>query len=445
MENIYNILDEILVALKGSSIEKNTFYRHLEILNDLIKEKIGEIKMDHSKLESLLVKTNEERIVELDNKLSMLENCTDFLPEAVSLGQDKLRLFLKKYNIGFLRNLELTDGGIFKAEIGALITKHNSFHDKTSSSKLELDYQINELKKIGLDIDKSTIGNHQTILATQNSIDKLNDLLENIGARGIEISIRNYKGQKSIKSISFRIAPADLFKYNDTFYEVSYNVNDILNEDEIPELIYNIKELKSALDSLLCEELKEVHLCCKNIVLHTFSKMCEILNFETEISKIVKKSYEKAKIEASIIREREEMIKEKIDPANIKPSIEKILKTLELFGAEQINFIPTNVRIKSELKVDFLFNKCGYPNYIYNETIDEITEEKVKALFACSDGSFDTEDLLILNTEENINRLNSILLNAYGAKIESVDVSYRNFIGYYINKISVNFPSLTMF
>ena len=61
-------------------------------------------------------------------------------------------------------------------------------------------------------------------------------------------------------------------------------------------------------------------------------------------------------------------------------------------------------------------------------------------------GEFDDENLVILNTKENIDKLNELLISTFdGARISNIEVGYKDFVGYYIQKISVTFPNLNVF
>ena len=157
MEKVFNLIEELYKELTNNvEIKKEVFHERLKQLNDMLTEALDDIKINNSKFDSLLIKKPEDRIKELDYQLSNLSSGPEMLAEAVRLGEDKMRLFLKNYNIGFLRNISLNQSGMFIVEIPCSITKHTAFHDKDYSKQIEFNHQMEVLESIGLEIKEST-------------------------------------------------------------------------------------------------------------------------------------------------------------------------------------------------------------------------------------------------------------------------------------------------
>ena len=449
MHKINEIIDNTCNRLLNEqNITKESLYDNIKSLNELVMGKLDNIDVDDTMFDKFIVKTNDEKIQGLDMKLSRLKNTPEMLTEAVSLANDKIKLFLKKYNIGFLKSLTLNNSGRFLVEIPCLIMKHNSFHDKDYSANLEFEYQIDMLKQIGLDIEQSNLSSNKgpVILATEKSIDVLTKLITDIGGMGLNYEVRVFKGQKTIRSISFRIDPEKLYEFNEKPFEVVCKTSEYLNPDETLYLIYNFKELKSTFACYNDKDMEKSKVHCKNIILHSFATICDTVGYTTNISQTVNEKYQKVKEENTIIKQKEDAIKAKINPSAIKGFTDTIMSILESFAHEQMGFVCQDVEVSSVLRASFIFNTCGDPYCVYNDDIISMSENDLKDTFECSEGSFDCEDLLILNTQQNIEKLNMIINTKFkNAHIDSIEVEHKNFVGYYIRKIVVVFPTLDMF
>lgn len=449
MQKIYDIIDELYTELtKSVEIKKENFHEKLMLLNDLISTSLKDISIDNSRFDNLVIKKPEDRIKELDYQLETLSSGPEMLVEAVRLGEDKMRLFLKKYNIGFLKNITLNRSGMFVVEIPCLITTHTSSHSKDYSKKIEFEYQMDLLKSMGVEIEKSALSgsNGLVILSTEKSINALTKLIGDIGGVGINFDVRFFKGQMAIRHINFRISPENLFKYDEEPMKVILSTSEILNPDELLSLAHEFKELKSTLISYDDKDLIGVKESCRNIILHTFSTICKIVNLETSISKSVQSAYEESKRLQEIIKEKEDTIKKMIDPDLVKELSEKVMSSLEKFAAEEICFTCSEIEVSHDLKATLNFNPCGYSLCSHCDDVEDISEEKLKTTFECYDGTFDEENLVILNTKDNLDKLNLIIVSKYdGARIDSVEVGFKHFVGYYIKKISITFSKLNIF
>lgn len=450
MQKIYDLIEEIYgYCIIGGEIKKTTFHENLHTLNDLLTEKLGDIKVNNVKFKHIMIKSPLERLQELENKLSTLSTGPEMLTEAILLGEDKMRLFLKKYNIGFLKNIKLNQSGIFTVEVPCMINNHSSFHNKDYSKKVEFEYQLDLLKSLGFELCESKLAGNKSpaILATQKSIETMEKLINDLGGMGLHQNLATYKGQTTIRSIEFRISPETLYKFDETPVAVTCTVSENLNADELLHLAHELRELISVLKDYSDKDLEKAHDACKNIILHTFSTICDIVELETPISISVKDAHADAKRINELVREKEELIKQAVEPEKIKDFAGKVMGKIEKFGAEKIGFSCLDIDITHRLTANLRYDLCGYIFCSHcDDEVENITKEKLMETFEIYPGTYDEENLVILNTKENIDKLNSIIMSNFdGARIENIEVGYKDFVGYYVQKISVTFPNLNMF
>ena len=63
-----------------------------------------------------------------------------------------------------------------------------------------------------------------------------------------------------------------------------------------------------------------------------------------------------------------------------------------------------------------------------------------------TDGCFDDETLLIVNTPKNIEILNNLISSTFAqAYVAGVEIEKKRELGYCIKKISINIPQLNVF
>lgn len=448
MEKIIDKINVILTTLTTSTnIRKDSLYEDVNTLDKLLANYVKDIQVDTSKFDDLLRGGNIEQIKLLDEKLSkMSSNKTIVLTNIVEAGEEKIRSFLKKYNIGFLKDIYLNNSGKFVVNIPCLISKHNSFHDRDYSGKIEFEHQLEVLKSLGIDLGESKISpKSPAILATQSSIDALTTLISNIGGIGQNYNVRVFKNQATIREISFKISPEKLLAYDEVPFEMSCEISDVLNPDEVLLLIHELKELKSTCVSYIDDDLIKAKENCRNIILHTFSNICKTLNIETTISKATKDHYSDVRKENEVIIAKKKEINSKLDASNISKITEDIESKVTKFASEQIGFVYMDFEIRSVLCITLKFNRLGDDYSIFEETTP-ITEEEIKKKFECSDGMFEDESLFILNTKENIDKLRSVTNDYFkDAEITNIQTEYKDYIGYYIDKITLSFKNLNVF
>lgn len=450
MQKIYDLIEEAYAyCLIGGEIKKEVFHEKLTTLNDLLTDLLKDINLDTLKFKHILVRNPLERLEELEAKLSTLTSGPEMLTEAVLLGEDKMRQFLKKYNIGFLKSIKLNQSGIFTVEVPCLINNHSSFHNKDYSKKVEFEYQLDLLKSLGFELCESKLAGNKSpaILATQKSLDAMEKLISDLGGMGLHQTLSTYKGQTTIRGIEFRINPKILYDFDETPVKITCAVSENLNADELLHLAHELRELISVLKDYSDKDLEKAHSACKNIILHTFSTICDIVELETPILKSVKDSHADSRRINELVREKEELIKQAVEPEKIKDFAEKVISKIEKFGAEKIGFSCLDIEVNHGLTANLRYDLCGYIFCAhYDEEVENITKEKLMETFEMYPGEFDDENLVILNTKENIDKLNELLISTFdGARISNIEVGYKDFVGYYIQKISVTFPNLNVF
>lgn len=432
-----------------SNLEKSKLHTKVILLNKLLSEYFGDITLDESRYAKMLP-DNKVVLQNLDKKISIIsKDDTIALRELSQLGDDKMRLFLKKYNIGFVKDIHLDKSGLFDIEIASLITSHNTFNDKAYSKKIEFNRQLNFLSSIGIKLCESKLSNGSpALLAVQETIDILTNIIEKLGGRGVSFETRNYKNQTTIKTIKFKIQPKMLFSYDEeSCFEHVEPITNIINENEKIFLLNEFKQLNNACVDFTNEDLTGVSVCCKNIALHAFSNICKTLNVETEISNAVKEHYELTKKENKLISEKYDILKESVCNLDIKNAVEKVMAKIEKFAVNKIGFNCIDITITNyKFTAELTFNRSGDNFTIYNDDVDVITEEKLEKTFECSNGTFYDETLFILNTQDNISKLNTLLNKSFeNSKISTMEIQYCDDIGYYINKLIIEFSDMTSF
>ena len=441
--NLYNDIDRI------SKLEKTKLHTKVILLNELLSKYFGDISLDESKY-TKLIPDNNVILKNLDEKILRInKDDTIALCELVQLGDDKIRLFLKKYNIGFVKDIHLDKSGMFDIEIAALITSHNTFNDNSYSKRIEFDRQLNFLSSIGIKLCKSKLSNGSpALLATQETIDILTNIIEKLGGRGISFTTINYKNQTTIKMIKFKIPPQILFNYDEkSCFEHVEPITNVINKNERIFLLNELKQLNNACVDFTNKDLANVSICCKNIALHAFANICKTLNVETEISNAVKEHYELTKKENKLISEKSSILKESVCNLDVKNITEKVMAKIENFAVNKIGFNCMDIAITNyKFTTELTFNRSGDDFTIYNDVLNIITEEKLKEIFKCSNGTFNEETLFILNTQDNISKLNNLLNESFeNSKICTIEIQYNEDIGYYINKLIIEFSDMTSF
>ncbi len=448
MHMVYVLIKD-LIDMSVENAKKSDFHEQLSLLNTMVCKELGDITIDNSRFSNVFFKSPEYKLFELEQKLQDMENGAAVLPEAVLLGEDKIRMFLKKYNIGFLSEIHLNQYGKFFVKIPCMISKHSSFHNRDHSKNLEYKIQMETLDKLGLDLAPCKVSNNNTpaILATQNSIDILNELIEKtLGGIGTHMQINVFKGQKTIREITFRIDPETLFAYNDVQEEINCDVTETLNPDEVILLKHELKELASTFDSYNDDFLKAAKDSCRSIIIHTFANICRTVGLENEITKEVEKAYKKTREINEQIHKKENEIKAKINPATIKKNINKVMYGLEKLAIDKLGFNCLDLQIFSHsTSIDFHYNPTNSFG-VYCNDVNGVSEEYLKKTFEMTNGCFDDETLLIVNTPKNIEILNNLISSTFAqAYVAGVEIEKKRELGYCIKKISIDIPQLNVF
>ena len=104
--------------------------------------------------------------------------------------------------------------------------------------------QMKILQELGLDLEPCKVANNKSpaILATQNSIEILTKLIEEkLGGNGLHFQVNIFKGQTTIREMTFKVSPDKLYAFNESITEISCDVSDILNPDEILSLKHELE------------------------------------------------------------------------------------------------------------------------------------------------------------------------------------------------------------
>lgn len=403
IQQTYNLVNE------DSVVEKSSLFNYMTSIDSLLCEALDDISLDYSNLSYLSNIDEKERLNLLEEKLRNIKTSPQVaLCELVSFGQDRLRAFLDKYNIGFIKNITLDDSGMFICDIGCVISSHDAFGDKKASAAKKLEQQMKFLQSIGFDMGESKIGNGTPVLlGTQQNIDLIIHIIEDLGGIGISCSMRHYKNQITIRDLSFRIKWDKLLEYDGKIKEKSSCITSKLNKDERLFLRKELKELYSTYNSFQDKDLAKVSYACKNIILHSFANICNTIGIETKISKSVNDYFRDSReINAKIIRKTEEVREELSNVTNIREIVSSVRRNIEKIAYEKLGFVVSNFEIGYSLNVSLRFNTLGE---CYEDDIEEMSEDKLKETFETTGGEFDNETLFVLNTENNIEKLSSIL------------------------------------
>lgn len=402
-ENINNIL---CLLNSEQDIQKKDLHSNLLKLNNVLEEILKDFIPNEDRFSNLFRYNEDERLSQVENKIENFKLKPELsLFEGIKFCETKLYNFLDVYHIGFKKSFELNSYGFFEVEIGSLITRKNSFHDKEVSEEIHFDLQMDNLRLVGIDIDyeKGKKGD-VNILATENSINNLKKILKEFGVRLLKFTFKDNDGILVLDNIKFKIHPNDLLKSNYKMPKIELNCDEnIINPDEKISIIYDLKELWSAYLTYI--EVQQCKDSCGSIIKSLFTSICNKVKFNCSITNIENKKHEKIKEKNILIRKKEEELGSLLNGDFIKNTTKNIYDKLNKIGYETINFRCQDIKItKYSIQADFIFST----SFCFEQNIKELDEETIRKIFDCNKGNLDEESLKILATEKNMNTLSII-------------------------------------
>lgn len=401
-------INKMIPILNKEKPQKTEFHSYLQVLDDAFYEDFKDVKKPEER--PFFRYDEDTRLKEIERKEKMLSSNPECcLLEAVKYCQEKMRHFLEKYNIGFLKDFYLQESGIFFVEIACMISNMDSFHLETATKELKEQFQLDLLNSKGIQVHYNTEFNHNEISATTESIDAvLNLLKEELNARILAMKLRDYKGFRNLDKVSFYVDADILFEKDWKPIEIVLNKEeDTLNANEIGQFYHCLNELNSAASYM--EFNKETSV---SLMKSLFTEICSLANFEGKI-------FHEVDDERRPIREKNGLIHQK--EANlgfmmknvVKNAVKELSTKMKKSVYEKLNFDMRKFKVTPyQILVDFSFSTG--PNW---EKMKQLTDEELYEMYDTNHGTIDDEDILILCTERNQKTLESELTELYPSSI----------------------------
>lgn len=396
--------NEIIQFLRREEPKKKDFFPLLQELDDFFVKEFRDIK---EPADRVFFRYNEdERLQDIERKIVLLEkNPECCLLEGVKFCEDKMRRFLKKYHIGFVKDFYAKENGTFFVNLACLITSTDSFHEETATKELKEQFQLDLLRSKGIKVERNEKLNHNEIIATTESMDALDKLLtEELNAQILKIQLREFGGVRSVDKIEMYVKPEIFFDKDWSPYEIILeSKEDTLNPNEVGHLYHELKEMFSSYQNISFMEET-----CVSLVKSHFTDICRVVGFE---GKIFHEKEDKSKP----IREKNQLIREKevklgsMMKSSFKESAERVSKRINKEIYELLNFNVLNI----ELTPHQLLIKCSFatgPNW---NGYKQMTDEELKILYDTNDGTIDDENMLIECSERNQRTLKEKMNSLY--------------------------------
>lgn len=413
-EDIVMESNKMIELLKETEPQKKNFHPILQKLDDAFWVDFREVKEPEDKI---FFRYNEdERMQDIERKEKLLQSrpeCCMF--EAVKYCENKLHHFLEQYHIGFLHDFDLQESGMFYVDLACMITNMDSFHQESATKEIKAQLQLELLEKKGIQIHYNTKFNHHEISATTESIDSVLKLLrEEMDAHILDMKLRDYKGFRSLNSISFYVDADILFEKDWTPIEVVLEKKeDVLNANEIGLFYHNLKELNSAVSYM--EINKELSV---SIIKSLFSEICKLTNYDGKIFQEIDGQRKPIRDKNILIHEKEAELGSMMKTV-IKDAVKRFSAQMKKNIYEKLNFDMRKFTVTPhQVKVDFSFSTG--PNF---DKLKQLTDEELYSLYDTNNGTIDEEDMLVLCTERNQKTLENEISELYpGIVITDLDV-----------------------
>lgn len=384
---------------------------------------------------NLFHQTTDERLsatIEKQNKAS--ENPELTIQECVKKKLAILDSFINKYHIGFIRSAEVSENGYVKVEIPCSI--HSSFvSDDRESAKATFDAQINLLKEIGIDII-NTKNFGWRICRTENNLNILEKMLKDRGCTQVRFSTVD----NSIDKIKCVFNVTSIENFSEKPINIIFETNDTtLNKDEIGKVFKYVKEILSAKSSIsfLGDTIRNT--CC-SLIESYFSYICQVFNFDGEITKRVNGRHESERNKNIEIQNIEANIGNSVAPEKFKEVLTMYKEKLEKFTLETLSF-----RV-SDFSIDRYGFVCCSLHFTCSNWLNEFklaSEEFLRENFKMSLGNQDDETLTMLDTYENKLKIQQMLKEfCQSARITDVKSGVRDGC-FYISEIRVIIDNIT--
>lgn len=213
---------------------------------------------------------------------------------------------------------------------------------------------------------------------------------------------------------------SDLLNYHKPMAKFN---NDLLKLDKI-------MFVKKNLDLLLFYLCDYEHSKDKNqikyIIFSIFADCCRTLEISTSISDIIDEIFVESIKISNEIDSKVKFINDKIDFNSAKDAFKRLRCSLEKELFSSFCFTLSDMECRENFNVKAYFNSEGYCLCCYNnDDIPDISENKLRSIFDCTDGTFSDETIRIKATDENMKKIVDISNRIFkDAKIINVSSDY---------------------
>lgn len=447
MQNkLLDILNSMIDLLRLETIKKKQLVPCCQELEEFLLENFKNVPEPEERIFSRY--SEDERLRQLENQIQKVQNKPECgMIEAVSLFQDKLREFLKKYKFGFLRSCCLSNGKTLEVEIGCSITKGSGFHEHDVSDRIEFDLQMNFLKGLGINVTYEDIENQGKVylVADGKTMEVIYDLLQiELKAWYIRLDVlENHDGIREINKIRFYVSPENLLEKDWTTPEIVLpSDKDCFNPDEVNYIYHNIKQMNHSYDMI--SEVENMIPTCYSLMKSYFSDICEIVGFDGLIMQERQARRNKIREQSKEIKEKERELGKAVCGNGLNEVFQNLQTRLEKEIFEKTNFQCLKMKVTPHnVEMEFSF-ATGY--FFRSKEMKQMTDDELRSVLDCSEGSISDEDIHVLCTEKNMNYLQDTASECVPCSlITGTDVQNHWSLGYnYIRKFTLTTDNLSV-
>jgi hypothetical protein len=406
----------INTTLESGEYNKSAYHEILKSFDEKVQNFLSEQNFKVPSIPDLFLQTTDERLFYAEEKANLFAiNPSVVIQEAIKTKLNLLRVFLKRYHIGFIKEAKVNTNGMVEIEIACTITANN-FSSKQISAKQTLDKQIDFLKEEGFEIiNEKNFG--LSLKNCENNSNLLHHLFEDLGAKLVRI----VSDKTRIISISFYINFDNLNAFKCEEIKCEIGVSNLLNADEqknVTRICQEILHVKSTIN-IIDENMKDV--CC-SLIESYFSELCKVFNYEGKTFMINKFRYADEREKNKKIENIEKKMSNTLSFQQVRDTLENVKKYVSEQLLEQTGFVVHELSINNYGGVHISFVGCSCP-YLYSVDKEKI-KDNVDKYFKTTGEDYYEGDPFILNLPENITTFEKIFTDIIPTtRILSIEIS----------------------
>lgn len=426
------VFDRMLKRIREGNLRKEDWEEDLFKMEITISRYLSEKGYVYEERYDLRDNTEENLKLIMNKEKIAHEHPIMLLPEGVKNVQERFRILLDSYHIGFIRDLRLDRNGLFDVKIALHIYPPSTGMGRNDvAEKANYESGLKRLQDMGLILDME---DKKSIKATEMNKKIILDIL---GLICEPKAIRLISRGEAFDIIHFFCRPESI---KDVVpIEKNPITEEMVRQDKIIRIEKHIKELIHAIGTI--NSMPELTNTCGYIVEGAFTDICDLLEVDTEISSRFHERHAKT-------REMNKLIK---------------LKEMNLGGIVQLNkvqsltkglFTELNNKLRDgigyrlnddtgitrysgvKISVDCIPSCNYYDAYIY----DEENEKNAMWLKTHMEEIYDMiepfqGERYVAFTNRNLAIISQWIRDTYNTNLEDIRIENRNG-GFYIQTIS---------